>query len=96
MTRTGHAFLNSSHTGIVTVVVRVQDPYEGEKYYFLAIKDWSDPEADIMRAMSWGNTLHPLAGAAIMETCGTNEHIKFASKNINLRKRYANIHRRKL
>jgi len=92
MTRTGHAFLNSSHTGIVTVVVRVEDPYEGTKYYFLAIKDWGEPEDDIQRTMSWGNTLHPNVGAAIMLN-GTTEHIKYSSKNINLRRRYANLHK---
>ena len=88
MTCTGHAFLNSSHTGIVTVIVRVQDTYEGQKYYFLAIKDWSDEQTDIQKACLWGNTLPNSVGDAILAVQGSEKHIRFKNtNNINLRKR---------
>jgi len=85
-TCTGHAFLNSGRTSIVTVVVRVQDPYCGRKYYFLAIKDWVDEKTDIIRAVQWGSALDPEIGEMIISKRGSQQHIKFKDKNINLRR----------
>jgi hypothetical protein len=82
----GHAFLNSGRTGIVTVVTKINDIYEGDKYYILAIKDWVDEKTDIKRCINWGNTLDPTVGQLLIDTYGSNQHIKFADKNVNLRR----------
>jgi len=87
MTCTGHAFLNSGHTQIVTVIVRVQDPYDGTKYYFLGIKDWSDEETDIKRCVQWGSSLNKEVGETILRNHGSDKHIKYkVDRNINLRR----------
>ena len=86
LTCTGHAFLNSGRTSIVTVIVRVNDPYDGEKYYFLGIKDWSDEETDIKQCVQWGSTLDPKVGRSIIDNLGSTKHIKYKGNNINLRR----------
>ena len=83
----GHAFINSGQTNIVTVVTKIYDQYNGNQYYILAIKDWVDPKTDIKRCINWGNKLDPKVGQLIIDTYGSNIHIKYSDKNINLRKR---------
>jgi len=80
-----HAFLNSGNTGIVTVVTKVHDKYDGDQFYIISIKDWVDEKTDIKKCINWGNKLDSNVGQLIIDTYGSNTHIKYA-ENINLRR----------